>query len=136
MIEKAELLIKNIMTSMMNLDLLAYFKFEIYKKGPWFLCKCHQSAKMCALKDLYPALVAICILPRDIICRWYHINDIAHKIVSSTPSPTRHSTRDPEWSSVISYSEVGYLDKRLLPPPELKMGKQSTRKHKSANQGY
>ena len=90
---------------------------------------------MCALKDLYPALEAICILPGNIICRWYHVNDITHKIVPSTASPIRRSTRDPEWRSEISYPGIRYLDKRLLPPPELKMGTQVVRKYTPAYQG-
>ena len=90
---------------------------------------------MRALSDFYPVLVAICILPRDIICRWYPVKDITHKIVPSTASPIRRSTRDPEWRSEISYPGIRYLDKRLPQPPELKMGKQVIREHKPANQG-
>ena len=90
---------------------------------------------MRALSDFYPVLVAICILPRDIICRWYHVNDITHKIVPSTASPIRRSTRDPEWRSEISYPGMTYLDKRLLTPPELRIGKQVMRKHIPAYQG-
>ena len=90
---------------------------------------------MCALNDLYPALITICILPRDIICNRYHVVAMGQKIFPPTPSHIRRSSQDPEWRSEIAYPGIGYLDKRLLPPPELNMGKQTMRKYKPAYQG-
>ena len=90
---------------------------------------------MRALNDLYLAMyTAICILLRGIICNRDHAVDMGHKYFP--PSPIRRSTQDPEWRSEISYpGGIGYLNKRPIPPPELKIRKQEMRKYKPAYQG-
>ena len=85
---------------------------------------------MRALNDFYPALIAM-----DIIYIRYYVVDMGHKMFPNTAKPIRHSNQDPEWRFKISYPGIGYLNMRLLRPPEIKMRTQVMRKYKPAYQG-
>ena len=71
----------------------------------------------------------------DIIYIRYYVVDMGPQMFPPTPTPTRHSNQDPQCRSEISYPGIGYLNMRLLRPPEIKMRTQVMRKYKPAYQG-
>ena len=86
---------------------------------------------MLSLNYLYPSLVAIWILPRDITCNRYNVVDVDPDIVW----PIRRSTQEPGGRSDILRSGSGYRNEPKLPLPEPKMGKQLIKRYKPAYQG-
>ena len=85
---------------------------------------------MLSLNYLYPALVAIWILPRDIRCNGYNVTDVDPDIVW----PIRRSTQEPGGRTDIPRSGIKY-NETILPAPEPISGKQSMKKYEPANQG-
>ena len=65
---------------------------------------------MLVLDDIYPAMIAISILGRHIICNRYHMADMHHKIFPPTRFPIRRSTQDPGRRSDILHPVTGYLN--------------------------
>ena len=87
---------------------------------------------MPALNECYPAIVvALWILPRDIICDRYNVVDIDSEIAS----PIRRSTQEPVGKSDIRHPGTGYLNEPKLPSPKPTMGRQVMKNYKPAYQG-
>ena len=122
--------IQHSITPMMNLDLLAHIRFRSYKWSPWYSWVDPQSDKMLSLNYLYPALVAIWILPRDIRCNGYNVVDVDPDIVW----PIRRSTQEPGGRPDIPRSGIEY-NETILPAPEPISGKQLMKKYEPAYQG-
>ena len=86
---------------------------------------------MSALNMFYPAIVAIWILPRDIICDGYKGVDMDSEIAP----PSQRSTPEPVVKSDIRYPGTEYLIEPKLPSPKPTMGKQVMKNYKPAYQG-
>ena len=86
---------------------------------------------MLSLNYLYPSLVAIWILPRDITCNRYNVVDVDPDIVW----PIRRSTQEPGGRPDIPRSGIGYLNEPIFPAAEPKRGTQFMKKYEPAYQG-
>ena len=86
---------------------------------------------MLALNDLYPALLAIWILPTDIICNTHNLVDMTPDIASQI----RRSTQEPEEGPDILRSGTGYLNEPTNSSQETKIGKRVMKNYNHAYQG-
>ena len=86
---------------------------------------------MPSLNEFYPAILALWILPRDIICYGYNVVDMDSEIA---PLILR-STQEPVGKSEIRHPVTAYLNEPKLRSPKPTMGKQVMKNYKPAYQG-
>ena len=144
---ETELLIKNIITPILNLDLLTYCRYEKYERRLHYLFVSRQTVRMRILNNLLPVLMAIWISPRNIICNKYVLIDMGdvdvnQELVPPTPSPIRdpglidpHTTQDPGWRSSTLNSGAEDLNEPLFYPPEPQLQKKVLKGYKPAYKG-
>ena len=142
---KRGLLIKNIITPILHLDLLTFCRCEKYERRFHYFFVSHQTDRMRNLNDLYLVLIAIWIATKNIICNKYILvdmgpADVIQEIVPPAPSPIQDpgwidppTNQDPEWQSGSSRAED--LQEPLPSPPEPQIHKKVLKGSKPAYKG-